>query len=273
MHAATTLAAYAGALVLGSYVPISAGGIVVRSQTALGCGGGSAVTGNGSAVAGNDFFGAIGSATRDDSRSCRPTPTQTPEEILEGLGCAGVNVIIGECDVPVPCGAGESEIRSPEELLAGRGPDSLCPDAVTNAAVLTAFREVPLPEAVLTIQPPDGETLVNFATNFYTIAEPFSTTVALLGHSVELSIYPSQFVWSFGDGTDVTTTSPGAPYPDLEITHSYTAVGEVTTQVTTTWAADFRVDGGLWQTVTGTVDMTSSEVPLVVREGIPLLID
>ncbi|WP_307198695.1 PKD domain-containing protein [Nocardioides zeae] len=145
------------------------------------------------------------------------------------------------------------------------------PTAVINAAVYQAFREVPLPQTVLHIQPPDGTTLVNLETNFFTTTQPFTTTVTVLGYTVELDITPTTYTWDFGDGTTTTTTTPGAPYPDLDITHVYTRTGTYPTTLTTTWSADFRVDGRDWQRVQGTVDMPSPTLDLQVREATPVL--
>ena len=77
------------------------------------------------------------------------------------------------------------------------------------------------------VQPPNGRTLVNFATNFYTEREEFTRNVRLLGQRIELRITPSQFTWHFDDGESTTTTSPGTPYPDLEVTHDYLEKGGV----------------------------------------------
>ncbi|WP_309631655.1 PKD domain-containing protein [Nocardioides zeae] len=163
-------------------------------------------------------------------------------------------------------------------LATGTGRPSNCtptpgqdPTAVINAAVYQAFRDVPLPQTVLQIQPPDGTTLVNLETNFFTNAEPFTTTVTVLGYTVELDITPTTYTWDFGDGTTTTTTTPGAPYPDLDITHVYTRTGTYPTTLTTTWSADFRVDGRDWQRVQGTVDMPSPTLDLQVREATPVL--
>ena len=61
---------------------------------------------------------------------------------------------------------------------------------------------------------------MNFETNFYTERDEFTRAVTLLGRRVELRIWPASFGWRFGDGHQRTTT-PGAAYPDLEITHEY----------------------------------------------------
>lgn len=143
---------------------------------------------------------------------------------------------------------------------------------LTPGLVLRAFRRIPLPEAKLLIQPPNGRTLVNFDTNFYTDQGEFTRTVTLLGRQVELRIWPETFAWKFGDGEVEETSSPGSPYPDLEITHAYRSKGRVAPSVNTTYAAQFRVGGGPWQDVAGTVTIPGSPQQLRVVTARPVLV-
>lgn len=144
---------------------------------------------------------------------------------------------------------------------------------VTPGMVAAAFRRIPLPESELSVQPPNGRTLVNFETNFFTEdTGEFTRTVTLLGRQVELRIWPSQFGWRFGDGETARTTSPGAAYPDLEITHRYLEGGRVSPSVDTTYAAQFRVDGGPWRDVAGTVTIPGSPEALRVVTARPVLV-
>ncbi|MCW2791819.1 MAG: hypothetical protein JWO76_917 [Nocardioides sp.] len=156
--------------------------------------------------------------------------------------------------------------------------DYVCPDEalaqpqITSDIVLRALRRIDLPKSQLIVQPPGGETLVNFATNFYTEQGPFNRTVRLLGQRVDLKIWPSQFGWRFGDGRTLATQSAGAPYPDLEITHEYARKGGVRPSVDTTYAAQFRVNGGPWRDVNGTVTIPGNPVQLQVRTASPILV-
>lgn len=143
---------------------------------------------------------------------------------------------------------------------------------ITPGLVAAAFRRIPLPEAPLTIQPPNGRTLVNFETNFYTEQGEFTRTVTLLGRQVELRIWPASFTWRFGDGKTLESTEPGAAYPDLEITHEYDRKGRVAPSVDTTYAAQFRVDGGPWREVAGTVTIPGTAQQLRVVEARPVLV-
>jgi hypothetical protein len=143
---------------------------------------------------------------------------------------------------------------------------------ITPGLVAAAFQRIPLPEAPLVIQPPNGRTLVNFKTNFYTEQGELSRTVTLLGRQVELRIWPASFTWQFGDGEWLQSTEPGAKYPDLQITHEYVRKGRVSPSVDTTYAAQFRVDGGPWRDVNGTVTIPGSPQGLRVVEARPVLV-
>lgn len=144
---------------------------------------------------------------------------------------------------------------------------------LTAGMVAAAFRRIPLPESELSVQPPNGRTLVNFETNFFTEdTGEFTRTVRLLGRQVELRIWPSQFGWRFGDGETARTTTPGAAYPKLEITHRYLEKGRVSPSVDTTYAAQFRVDGGPWRDVAGTVTIPGTSETLRVVTARPVLV-
>ncbi len=144
--------------------------------------------------------------------------------------------------------------------------------AVTPGLVLRAFRRVPLPASELVVQPPGGRTLVNFETNFYTEQGEFTRVVRLLGRRVVLRIWPESFTWVYGDGSSERTSSAGSPYPDLEITHRYLERGRVAVRVDTTYAAEFRVGGGPWRGVDGTVTIPGEAEGLRVVTARPVLV-
>lgn len=142
---------------------------------------------------------------------------------------------------------------------------------LTPGMVVEAFRRIPLPASPLIIQPPDGRTLVNFETNFYTEQEALFRSVILLGQRVDLRIDVHSFTWHFDDGETLTTTKPGAPYPKLQITHNYLKAGDFRPSLDTTYVADFRVDGGAWQTVPGSVTIEGEPESLKAVEARPIL--
>ncbi|WP_343910897.1 hypothetical protein [Nocardioides aquiterrae] len=134
------------------------------------------------------------------------------------------------------------------------------------------MRRIDLPASELSVQPPNGRTLVNFDTNFYTENGEFTRTVTLLGQRVELRIWPARYGWRFGDGQQRWTTTPGDAYPHLEVTHRYLRKGRVSPSVDTTYAAQFRVNGGPWRDVNGTVTIPGTPQRLRVVTARPVLV-
>lgn len=192
------------------------------------------------------------------------TEVGTPENVSDGpivdLGddirdafCGGTNYSAG-CD--------------PEPVEETPVAPVLTPGMVTQA-----FQRVPLPATPLVIEPVDGVTLVNLPTNFHTPAGPLSRTVTLLGRRIDLAITPVRWTWSFGDGSTVTTDTPGAPYPDLEVAHTYERAQQVRPTVATTYTATYRVDGGPAQPVPGSVTVTSPPAALEITTATTRLAD
>jgi hypothetical protein len=142
---------------------------------------------------------------------------------------------------------------------------------VTPALVARAFQRIPLPELRALTQPAD-KTLVNFDTIFYVQAEPLHRTLNLLGQRVELAITPSTFRWVHGDGTTAVTHTPGAAYPAKDVVHRYQQAHVVVRQhVEIVWTARWRLNGGAYQDVPGTVTTVGPETPLRVAEATPAL--
>ena len=150
--------------------------------------------------------------------------------------------------------------------------------ALTPGLVLRAFQRLSWPASELVVQPPKGRTLVNFDTNFYTTnSGPTTRTVTLIGQRVTIEATPTQYTWHFGDGGadgtgDLSTSDPGAAYPDLRITHRYTRVGTVAPSVDTTYAGRYRVGNGAWRTIPDTLTVPGTTVDLQVVSATPHLV-
>lgn len=159
-------------------------------------------------------------------------------------------------------------IRS--ECFGGK-PPAYEPPEVTPAMVLSALRRVGLPAPTTHVQP-RGKTLVNFDTIFYTDPQPVDLTLTILRQAVEVQARPSSYHWFFGDGDSATTESAGEPYPSKEITHRYLdADVTVSPHVETVYSARFRVNGGTWEDIGGTVTSVGPSTDVRVVEGTPLL--
>jgi hypothetical protein len=153
----------------------------------------------------------------------------------------------------------------------GGTPPAVQPPQVTPGDVLSALRRVGLPELQLHVQP-DNKTLVNFDTIFYTDPQPVSVDLRILGQAVDVTATATAYRWVFGDGSALTTESPGAPYPAKTVTHRY-ADAQVTMSphVEVTYAAKFRVNGGGWQDIPDTITTVGPPTDVRVAEGDPLL--
>ena len=252
---------------------------MTAAPAAWACGAGSPTTG-----ASGDVFtsGAHASCPSSSHSTASSSGNEAASTLPEGTP---VTVAVcettpeGECIAPKLCPDGTPMSMTYLETEEGHlinGHDNCADPALqsgpTAGQVVSAFEQIPVPESILVIQPPGGATLVNFDTNFYTVAKPFERTVTLLGHPVHFRIRPRSFTWHYGDGQNETTSKPGAAYPALDVTHRYLKKGTVSASVDTVWEADFQVDGGPWAPVNGTVTKTGPAQRLTVRSATPILV-
>jgi hypothetical protein len=81
------------------------------------------------------------------------------------------------------------------------------------------------------------------------------------------------FTYHFGDGaTAGPTASPGGPYPDGDIQHTYARPGRYTTRVDVTYGGHFSVDGGAWIPITETLAIAGPALTLQVATAVNRLI-
>lgn len=144
---------------------------------------------------------------------------------------------------------------------------------ITPGQVLRAMRNLDWPESALVIQPPDGLTLVNFDTNFYTTStQPVTRQVTLLGQQITIEATPAEYQWQFGDGQSLASTKPGAAYPALTITHNYERKGTYSPQLDTVYSGRYRVGSGPWQDIPGTHTVAGTPEQLRAIEAQPKLV-
>lgn len=86
-------------------------------------------------------------------------------------------------------------------------------------------------------------------------------TAQVVGHPVSLRIHFDHAIWTFGDGSSATSSTPGKPY-DRQLNpcttaqcpgyfgHTYSETGRMTITLRVAWRADFSLDGGgTWASV------------------------
>lgn len=175
---------------------------------------------------------------------------------------------VGDAGIGACVAIAQSMGADPEEYCLGgeAGED------VTPGHVAVAVWSMDLPASELIIQPPDGKTLVNFDTNFYTEPTTIRERLRLLGRDVDVRITAESWTWHFGDGEVLTTTTPGSSYPDLEVTHTYLAKETFEPWLETTYRAEYRIDDGPWQQVSGSAVVPGDPQELQVIGARPVLV-
>lgn len=140
--------------------------------------------------------------------------------------------------------------------------------------VIRSFKTLNWRPSDIAVQPPGGKTLVNLETNFFTKNVASRTIpVTLQGQSVRVSARPIAYRWHFGDHTSTTTTTPGAPYPSLDVSHVYDQKDKVVVSVDTQYGdASFTVNGGPPEAIPSTIWVEGADQDLAIVEALPQLV-
>jgi hypothetical protein len=120
-----------------------------------------------------------------------------------------------------------------------------------------------LPTAGIAYQP-EYEPLVDVPVFMWTdLPTSFMTQVKIVGEIVDVALRPS-FTWSFGDGTFLSTTDVGRPFPDGKIKHTYSNPGTYLITLISTWNGTYTHNAQT-RAITGTVKTTSIVTITVVN--------
>jgi transposase InsO family protein len=134
---------------------------------------------------------------------------------------------------------------------------------------LSARDRLPLPTGGIGANP--VRSLVGLPTWFWYQGydgRPLSKTVSAFGVAVQVQAIPTSYRWDFGDGTRLTSSSLGRPYPARSpITHTYmTARAGVRVRCVFAFALRWRTGGGPWaplpplaRTATATLEVAESQ--------------
>ena len=110
---------------------------------------------------------------------------------------------------------------------------------------------------------PEAEPLVNVPIYFWSdLPTQFATRVTVVGEVVDVLLRPG-FVWSFGDGTFLSTTDAGGPYPNGKIKHTYKNPGVYPIILVQSWNGNWT-HNGTTRAITGTIKTTVFAVVTVV---------
>jgi hypothetical protein len=140
--------------------------------------------------------------------------------------------------------------------------------------VLTAIRRVGVPPGQ--VQAPHF-TLVNLKTTFYTRPQTVDTSLQIIGYTVDVRIHAISYTWHWGDGSTLTTDTPGRPYPAKDVTHTYTHAtdpGEpLALRVDVTYQGRYRVDGGAWTDIPQPITVPGPTTRLPVKQASAVLVE
>ncbi|SMG34511.1 hypothetical protein SAMN06296010_1946 [Agreia pratensis] len=168
-----------------------------------------------------------------------------------GVGGSGS----AEGGVEAPCIATSVELCNEQRLEASApGP------AVTTREIAHL-----VPGVSVQGMEPRGFMVVGLPTNFYADAQPSTVSTTLLGTPAEVRFTPVSFTWDNGDGSTTTSGSGGATWAALgldefsetETSHVFDRAGDYTISLTILYSAEYRIGGGAWRPLAGTVPSTS----------------
>ena len=150
---------------------------------------------------------------------------------------------------------------TPKQTYKPRIKPTLKPKAEASVSLNDRLIKL-LPTGGIAYQP-EAEPLVNVPIYFWSdLPTQFATRVTVVGEVVDVLLRPG-FVWSFGDGTFLSTTDPGGPYPYGKIKHTYKNPGSYPIILVQSWNGNWT-HNGTTRAITGTIKTTVFAVVTVV---------
>lgn len=119
---------------------------------------------------------------------------------------------------------------------------------------------------------PSGWAVIGLPLNAVSTATTHTVDGPLLGRSATVRFTPVGWSWDFGDGTTLRTSTGGARWRDLGVpefdptssSHVYATRGTRTVTLVTDFRAEYRLDGGAWLPIPGTLSLPAA-APATVR--------
>jgi len=179
-------------------------------------------------------------------------PKPTPKPVVKPKVAVKPKVIVP------PKVATKPRVVAPKKKVA---PKKRAPVAVAATSLSDRISKS-LPTGGISYQP-SFQPLINVPVYFWNDMPPiFRSKVDLIGEVIDVTMRPS-FTWSFGDGAIKSTTDPGGPYPNGQITHIYNRPGIYPVVLLTTWGGTFT-HNGIERAITGEIKKTTALTITVV---------
>ncbi|MGQ4493693.1 hypothetical protein ACUH88_00050 [Dermabacteraceae bacterium P13095] len=143
----------------------------------------------------------------------------------------------------------------------------------TPAVVITReeFAKLNIKSGEITVGPPTDYFPTDFDIIYYTIPYTQTLNTTLLGQNVTIKATPTSYTWHLGDGYTLTTTRPGRPFPNKDITHRYYNEGWADAYLETTYTGQYQVNNGEWKPIDGTITVTSEKRSFYIMRLLPYL--
>ena len=121
---------------------------------------------------------------------------------------------------------------------------------ITGSQISDQVRSL-LPTGTIITQPLK-DPLIHEPVNFMTtVPTSFSTVIVVLRIPITIHL-TALYVWDFGDGKNLVTKFPGAPYPAMLNQHTYRSAGEKKASLTVRWSG-FWSAGAMSAPINGSI--------------------
>jgi hypothetical protein len=122
--------------------------------------------------------------------------------------------------------------------------------------------------------------LIGYPVNFVGGAPVHTVAGSLFGQTAEVRFWPMTYTWQFGDGTSQVTSGAGvswaslglAPFSNTATSHVYRSGSSIRASVVVSYAPEYRIGGGLWRSIAGTVTKSAATSLVVIDDGDPSLV-
>lgn len=129
----------------------------------------------------------------------------------------------------------------------------------------TQFKKYSIPPSVINSLPGDSWGIAHRKTAFWADSSIQYINDTILGYPITVKAIPRKYHWNFGDGNTLHTQHPGNKPTDINkarIYNVYTAPGNVTVKLATTYSGMYKIGDSPWITIPGTTDIQSSNADL-----------
>lgn len=127
---------------------------------------------------------------------------------------------------------------------------------------------------------PNGWAIIGLDANFVSSAGRHTASGPLAGQPATVRFTPVRFEWDYGDGVHASTATGGATWRSLGVpefsptptSHVYTAAGSYGVSLTVEYTAQYRIGGGPWRDVPGTLTLSAPTFTVIAADAKTVLV-